>query len=510
MKLGEPFPAWIRAVEPVRARLEHGWRKFRPQLGAAGNRLLKWDRLVRALPPFVRTTTFKLTLLYSMMIAAFSGALLAYLYYSTIFYIRAESEQRITVEFEQLTNAYSTGGMERLSQSVFERMTLSGSPFYYYLEDAAGRKIAGHFPFLPEAPPDSGTKQVEFTFELPLGDGTTTLRPAEGRIVRLRDNGSSLLVAFDTAQQNVIVERIQNAIFIAVPVALLLSLVGGLLISRGAARRADELARTTEAVMGGELSRRVRVMGTGDEFDRLGQRINAMLDQIQKLVEASRHTGNAIAHDLRSPLTRLRNRLEDALRQPLTPEIASATLGQTVEEVDRVLDTFNAILRLARLDAGAEGELVRMDVSDLAEELAELFEPACDEASITFRSQIARSIIILGDRNLIAQAISNLLDNAVKYTPAGGRILFSLGRGDDNTAELSVADTGPGIPAEARARVTERFSRLDTARTQPGSGLGLALVEAVAELHHGQLVFADNGGPPDQPGLKVTLRLPRA
>ncbi|MFN3910800.1 sensor histidine kinase [Hyphomonas sp.] len=507
MKLPTHRPAWLsfEYLAKLPAKLAGRLPRFPDDF-----QLPLPDRVRKSMPVFMRTTTFKLAMLYSLMIAAFSGALLAYLYYSTVYYIRVESERRITVEFEQLANAYYTGGMERLSQSVFERMTLSGSPFYYYLEDTSGRKIAGHFPRLPDDPPESGMKTVYFDFELPQTDGTTVLRPAAGRIVRLRDNGGSLMVAFDTAQQTVIVDRIQSAILVAAPVALVLSLLGGVLITRGAARRAEELAKTAEAVIGGELSRRVPVRGTGDEFDRLAQRINAMLDQIGKLVEASQNTGNAIAHDLRSPLTRLRNRLELALAAPMTEQDASNTLGETVEEVDRVLDTFNAILRLARLDAGTEGLRVRMDLSEVAEELAELFDPACEEAGLTFRSQIARSQLVLGDRELIGQAISNLIDNAIKYTPQGGAISLSVTRGPEAMIDLTVLDTGPGIPDAERPKVIQRFHRMDSARTQPGSGLGLSLVQSVAELHGGELVLADGSGPKDRPGLRATLRLPRA
>jgi signal transduction histidine kinase len=463
-----------------------------------------------ALPSFLRTTTFKLALLYSAMFAAFSAALLVYLYYSTVYYIRVESDRRMDLEFEQLGNAYFIGGMERLSESVLERMTLNGSTFYYFLEDSTGTRLAGHFQRMPTHNPDLDVQTVYFDFDVPEPDGTTTVRPAAGRIVRLKDNGGALLVAFDTAQQTAIVGRIQRAIFIAAPIGLILSLLGGLLISRGAARRADELARTAEAVMGGELGRRVPLRGSGDEFDRLGQRMNAMLDQIEKLVESTRNTGNAIAHDLRSPLSRLRNRLEVALSEPMSKESAEATLSVTVEEVDRVLDTFNAILRLARLEAGAEGERVRMNVSDLAEQLAELFEPAFDEAELAFRSQITKNLMVLGDRDLIGQALSNLLDNAVKYTPAGGTISLTVARGPEGTVDLTVVDSGPGVPEEARARVVQRFQRMDSARTQPGSGLGLVLVVSVAEMHGGEFILGDGSGPPEAPGLKATLRLPRA
>lgn len=462
------------------------------------------------LPTFLRTTTFKLALLYSAMFAAFSAALLVYLYYSTVYYIRVESERRMDLEFEQLGNAYFTGGMERLSQSVLERMTRTGSTYFYYLEDSSGRKIAGHFGRMPTTPPTEDVQTVYFEFSQQEPDGTMIVRPAAGRVVRLRDNGGALLVAFDTAQQTAIVGRIQRAIFIAAPIGLALSLLGGLLISRGAARRADELARTAEAVMGGELGKRAPVRGSGDEFDRLGQRMNAMLDQIEKLIESTRHTGNAIAHDLRSPLSRLRNRLEIALSEPMSKESAEATLEETVEEVDQVLSTFNAILRIARLEAGAEGERLRMDVSELGEELAELFDPACEEAGLTFRSNISRNMMILADRDLVGQALSNLLDNAVKYTPAGGTIVFTIGRGPDGTVDMSVVDSGPGVPEADRGRVVQRFQRMDSARTLPGSGLGLALVDSVAEMHGGKLILTDAGGPPEAPGLKAILRLPRA
>ena len=174
-----------------------------------------------------------------------------------------------------------------------------------------------------------------------------------------------------------------------------------------------------------------------------------------------------------------------------------------------MLGTFNAILRLARLEAGAEGERVRMDVSELGEELAELFDPACEEAGLSFKSQISRNLTILADRDLVGQALSNLLDNAVKYTPEGGAITFSITRGPNGTVDMTVVDSGPGVPEGSRELVVQRFQRMDSARTQPGSGLGLALVDSVADMHGGSLILSDAGGDPDMPGLKATLRLPR-
>ncbi len=460
------------------------------------------------LPTFMRTTTFRLALVYSAMFALFSAALLIWLYSSTVVYIRNEADRRLDTEFRELERAYYNGGMERLSEAVFDRA--GGYEFLYFLEGPSQQKMGGQLLRLPETPPSEESAVIYFDYELPTISGEMRVRSAAGRIVRIRDNGGALLVAFDTAQQTDILNRIQRAIFIAAPIGLGLSLLGGFLISRGAARRAEELARTAEAVMGGELGRRAPVRDSGDEFDRLGARLNAMLDQIQKLVESSRHTGNAIAHDLRSPLSRLRNRLEVALAAPLSKEEANATLSETVEEVDRVLETFNSILRLSRLEAGAEGERVRLDVGALATELADLYTPACEEAELTFKASIAKNLIVLGDRNLVGQALSNLIDNAIKYTPPGGSIQFIAQRTIDNHIDLTVIDSGPGIPADKRALVVQRFQRLDSARTMPGSGLGLSLADMVAQVHEGALILEHAAGPADMPGLKATLRLPRA
>ena len=369
--------------------------------------------------------------------------------------------------------------------------------------------MIGDFPQLPmEAPELPGEiKPVSLVIEMPRIDGSPIVSEAEGRIMRL-DNGDVLMVAVETGERGVIVSRIRKAITTAAPIGLALALLGGYFISRYAAARADTLARTAEAVMAGDLSRRAPVRASGDEFDRLGERLNAMLDRIERLMAAGRHTGDAIAHDLRSPLSRLRNRLEAALLEPMSAEDARETMGQTVEEVDRVLSTFNAILRLSRLDAGAEGRLVFLEMHDVCEELAELFEPACEAAGLSFSSTIGRNMHVLGDRDLLAQAVANLLDNAVKYTPEGGSIRFELKRTDTDVV-ISVTDSGPGIPEHQREKAKERFFRLDSARTQSGSGLGLALVDAVAELHKGSFDLLAGYGPQERPGLRAVLSLPR-
>ncbi|HVY89222.1 MAG TPA: HAMP domain-containing sensor histidine kinase, partial [Hyphomonadaceae bacterium] len=239
------------------------------------------------------------------------------------------------------------------------------------------------------------------------------------------------------------------------------------------------------------------------------EQLNAMLAKLERLVISSRSAGDSIAHDLRSPLTRLRNRLEAGLRDTATDGPRSA-LARSIDDVDGVLDTFNAILRLSRVQAGATGSFKRTNVTGITDELAELYQPVCEEKQLSFEYQPEGDLFVLADRDLVAQAMSNLMDNAVKYTPSGGAVRLTASRTLNNEVELSVSDSGPGIPSQDRERVIERFVRLEQSRSQPGSGLGLSLASAVAEAHAGRLMLGDGVGPPGKPGLKATLVLPSA
>ncbi|MEL7128242.1 MAG: HAMP domain-containing sensor histidine kinase [Pseudomonadota bacterium] len=462
------------------------------------------------LPTLVRTTTFKLALLHSALFGVFVLGLLVYLYASTVVYIRSEAGASLDAEITELVQAYRTGGLVRLNQSILERSSVPGSrQFIYLLQDSRGQKISGDLSGLPTGVPVDGPQNVIFNIDYPKADGSIETRPAEGRLATVTD-GSVIFVAYDVDEFVGIIPRITQVVWTAAPIGLLMSLLGGVIISRSAARRADELAKTAEGVMAGDLTRRAPVVGSGDEFDRLAEHLNAMLGRIEQLMLSSRHVGDSIAHDLRSPLTRLRNRLETTLAQPMEQDVAEETLGQTLGEVDDVLATFNAILRLSRLEAGESGRMERIDISALASELTELYEPACEEAGLSFSTAIGRGLYVRGDRDLLAQAISNLLDNAVKYTPAGGNIRFEVARGREGSAVVRIVDSGPGIPAHERAQAVKRFVRLEASRSEPGSGLGLALVDAVAHVHAGELLLDRGDGVGEEaPGLSTTLRLPR-
>lgn len=451
---------------------------------------------------FVRTTTFRLALVYSILFALFSAGLLAFLFQATVGTMRADAKARLEAEFRTLAIAWNTGGPTRLEQSLLERVLVDLRDFTYQFEDANGRTIVGDMPRMPVEPLEGygNPRVVTFEIERPGPEGGSTITPIEGRIVRLGDD-SVLLVGIKMDERIRQVNRITRAVATAAPIGFLLALFGGFFSARYAAHRAESLTKTAEGVMSGDLSLRAPVGVSGDEFDRLAEQLNAMLAKLETLMAATRHAGDSIAHDLRSPLSRLRNQLEARLRGPIDEVTARETLAETVEEVDNVLATFNAILRLSRVNVGAEGKLVPLDLTELCEEMAELFEPACEDAGIAFDANIERGLEMMGDRTLMAQAVSNLLDNAVKYTPQGQSIHLDAALKND-VIEVIIADTGPGIPIENLDRVKERFVRLDEARTQTGSGLGLALVEAVSELHAGSFTLTRGD---DDVGLKAVL-----
>lgn len=255
--------------------------------------------------------------------------------------------------------------------------------------------------------------------------------------------------------------------------------------------------------MEGDLSQRVPRSGTDDEFDHLSENINRMLDEIQYLMESKRNMSTTIAHDLRHPLTRLKTLIETILAPSADPSGTQQVVGRVAAELDNVIELFNALLRISKVEAGSGREnFQRFQVGAAVSDACDLYAPLADEKGVHLESDTQESVEIDGDIHLVSQAVANLLDNAVKYTPPGGRIHVSA-RLQADMAEIRVADTGPGVPAGVRPLITRRFYRLDKSRTTPGHGLGLTLVAAVAKLHGGQLLLSDN-----EPGLDVRIRLP--
>jgi len=342
-------------------------------------------------------------------------------------------------------------------------------------------------------------------------------RGIAGQILLADEAVAAIIVARDVEAISRAGDNISQTIFKSLAIAALLGLLSSLYVSRRFARRVDAFNRLATDVRAGNLDRRAPRNYSEDEMDMLAEHLNSMLDHIDRLMKAMRYAGDSVAHDLRTPLTRLRTRLESAAVE-LGDKPEADILFDAAGDADELLVTFDSVLRIARLEAGERRELLKpLNPKDTLEDLAELYEPACEDAGLTFTSDIGDKMQILADRGLLSQAVSNLLENAIKYTPSGGRIHLILQRGKQNKVEISILDDGPGIPSFDRERVKERFVRLDKSRTLPGSGLGLALVDAVADLHRAELHMDDglgantNGdaGNIDSPGLKISLIFPR-
>jgi signal transduction histidine kinase len=270
-------------------------------------------------------------------------------------------------------------------------------------------------------------------------------------------------------------------------------------MSRNLLRRLDQTNSSAAEIMAGNLTRRLPVSRAGDEFDSLAKNLNRMLDRIERLMKGMREVTDSVAHDLRSPLNRLRNRLEGMLKH-LPQEAEASEMESAIGEIDRLIATFNSLLLIAEAEAGLErSAMQRVDLSALARDVCELYAPVAEEGGLSLDTELAPPIEIDGNWNLLSQALANLVDNAIKYTPAGGRVTIATGR-NNGGAVLSVADTGPGIPEEDRTRALERFVRLEASRNSAGSGLGLSLVAAVARLHEARLELSDN-----HPGLRASM-----
>jgi len=464
------------------------------------------------LPRIFRTTPFRLTLLFLALFASAASAFLAYVYVATAGETTRRTDQEIRREMRSLVDIYNRAGLDAVNQSLIERAA-SEKPFLYLLLTKDGRRISGS---IEESPVENFTgAPAKATFQVTDVDaqGREIKHPARGLQEQL-SGGEILFVGADAGEDEAYVNRIVRALQAAGLLVVLLGLGGGVLVSRNVSRTMQNLIEVVERVRNGEQGVRARVRGARDEFDELAQGVNDMLDRLERSMQGHKHAGDAIAHDLRSPLTRLRARLEAAL---LDVEAGKGdpqeALGQALSDTDGVLKTFGAVLSIARLQAAGEApNPVLFDPAELGADMAELYEPVCEDKGIDFSAELTKDLTVRGNREFLAQALANILDNAVKYTPAGGAIMLRVRRRSSGEVEYSVTDTGPGVPDEDRERVIQRFVRLENSRNEPGAGLGLSLVAAVAEAHGGRLELSEGPGKVGEmgPGLRVAFILPRA
>ncbi len=444
------------------------------------------------------TTAFRLTLVYLGLFGLSALALLGYLYFATAGFMTQQTEETIQAEIGGLAEQYRTQGLPRLRQVIEQRSAAQPHrASIYLLTDQASRWVAGNIDRWPEVTPgEDGWLTFPVTVK-PDGLNTESRR-AVAQSFRLR-GGYRLLVGREVEERLLLQTRIKHALSWGLGLTLLLGLAGGLLMSRGMLRRVDGINRTTERIMAGDLSQRIALKGArGDEFDQLATNLNAMLEQIERLLNGMRQVTDNIAHDLRTPLNRMRSRIEVALLGDPDSEALQPVLEQTLSDAEAMIATFNALLDIARAEAGSErAAFAEVDLAELVSDVVELYQPIAEDKGQVIETRVSAGQNIQANRHLLSQTLANLLDNAIKYTPEGGAIAVGLSEGP----AITIADRGPGIPADDRERVLERFVRLDKTRTTPGSGLGLSLVSAVARLHGAELMLEDNA-----PGLKVTLK----
>ena len=455
-----------------------------------------------------RTTAFKLTIAYLTIFALFAAFLLGYFAWNTQRVITQQIIETINTEIVGLAEQYNQGGIRRLVLVVDSRSRRPGSNLYL-VSTASGEGLAGNIGSLQTGILDQ-TGPSETAYRR-LDDAEGDENRALVRVFQLQ-GGFRLLVGRDLEERTRLHEIIMGAGWWSIFVVIVLGLAGGFFVARRVLRRVDAMTDTTRKIMDGDLSGRLGIVGSGDELDRLALNLNAMLERIEALMGGLKEVSDNIAHDLKTPLTRLRNRCEAALRSPKDAAEYRAALESILEESDGLIRTFDALLMIARAESGqATDNMIEFDAAAVARDVAELYEPLAEEKGLRLKVETAPTARVKGNRELVSQALANLIDNAIKYADstdvgnAGAPEILVTAAPEGERILLAVADNGPGIPQSERGRVVERFVRLEQSRSQPGSGLGLSLASAVARLHRGELRLEDN-----RPGLKAVLALPRA
>jgi signal transduction histidine kinase len=454
-----------------------------------------------------RATAFKLTLAILGLSAIGAGLVLGVVAWQVIKLVDDETRQTIEAEANGLSEQYETGGVRRLGAIIEARSRRPGSSLYL-LTDSAGEPLAGNVAQLPEGVLDrAGVVDTPYQ----TIDESSPGRRALARIFVL-PGGFHLLVGRDLGDRARIGAVMMRAMAVSLVFFAALAALGALFVARRVLRRIDAMNLSARAIMAGDMTRRLPVSGSDDELDRLALGLNEMLARISDLMAGMREVSDNIAHDLRTPLTRLRNHAEEALRSDADPAVTRAALERTIEESDGLIKIFNALLLIARAEAGAEtAGMSAFDLGETVASVAELYAPLADEYGVALKVDAARGLTIVGNRELIGQAVANLIDNAVKYgageakgpRAANRSEVAVIARRDGEAVTIEVADHGPGIPAADRARAVHRFVRLEGARSRPGSGLGLSLAAAVMRMHGGAVRLEDNA-----PGLKVAVTLP--
>ena len=462
-------------------------------------RLLRLDQLPQ-IPQLFHTTTFRLALSYLAIFTVSAMALLALVSWSTSVFIEWQVQETVEAEAAGLSDMYRERGIKGLNDAVANRSNMDMERrAVYLLQTPDGSRMAGNLFGWPGQQSDP-EGWVRFQMER-LGDGGFSTEVLARTYVL--PEKYRLLVGRSLHETKRVKSAINRALGWGLALTVLLGIVGGYFTSRHMLQRVDAMSRTARRIVGGDMKSRMRLTGARDEFDQLATSFNEMMDEIEHLVDGIQTVTDNIAHDLRTPLNRLRSRIDLALMRPDDAATFRHTMEETLEEADNLLATFNALLTIGHAESGQRlHDFEPLNLDQLVQDVVELYEPLAEDKQITLTCPSLTPLTVSGHRHLLFQALANLLDNAVKYTPDGGQVAIGISE-QDGCPAICVADSGPGIPNHDRQRVLDRFVRLDRTRSTPGNGLGLSLVKAVARLHNADLQLQDNA-----PGLKVCLRFP--
>jgi len=446
---------------------------------------------------FLRSAGVRFAVIYAVLLALSALALTSFIWWSTAGLLDRGTEADILADAQGLSDRWKQAGLPALVLTIEDRLAQNiDGDAVYLLVDEEGRRLAGNLTSWPPRVDQAGPY-----FELPVQ------RAGMRTVTRVRrydiPPNLHLLIGRDVHVRSQLRTLVTDSLLWSLLIVCVMATSGAVLVRNLFKRSLANVSATATAIAAGDLTRRVRLSGRGDELDQLAEVINEMLDRIGRLMEGVRQVSNAIAHDLRTPITRARTRLEDAALHARTPEDLHAAIERAMADLDHIVSIFQALLRIAEIEAGSRrASFVQLDIAPLLSDVAELYEAVVEDRGVTLAIDVSGPLLVHGDGAMLQQAVANLLDNAVKFSPDNGAVGLRARSGPEGV-RIEVSDQGPGIPPADRQRATERFFRGETARSTPGSGLGLALVSAVAQLHGGSLRLEDA-----EPGLRAVLCLP--
>ncbi|MBV8805597.1 MAG: HAMP domain-containing histidine kinase [Sinobacteraceae bacterium] len=445
-----------------------------------------------------RTSSFRLALVYAALTGISFVILLGVIFLSTTRFMRHQIDDSVTSEINEIFADSQSRSLDDV-RVVVQALSRHPAGFHYLLEDSSGHVRAGN---LPAVDPEEGVREWDAA---PHHHGhEQPYASLRGRGILLPDGGY-LFVGWSTHQLIEMEEMVVGAFSWGLAACIVLALAGGLVMSGRLMSRIETVSNTSRNIIGEDLRQRLPVTQAGDELDHLAVSINTMLDRIQALMEDLRQVTTNIAHDLRTPLTRLRQRLELASLREVDVETVRQTLSSTVHEIDSILSIFSALLHIAQLEAGSRrAGFKAVDLSGLLATSAELYRPMAEENGQTLSEDIEESLTVQGERELLMQLFANLIENALRHSPRGSSVAI-VARKTNELVTVSVVDNGPGIPENMRTKVLQRFVRLESSRTTPGSGLGLSLANAIVKAHEATLELSDA-----RPGLRATVSLKAA